>query len=170
VTLVKRFSTLCGMSPTQVNQGNSQLLVIGNQIGNLTFGPSFGHNLCFKYANGSCKPILDISVLRSFQWYKELFNPMSFDPCNHPLRIQKSIETPIPRMGAHLGVWGFIFSHSPTFPGTRNVTFWLHSWPAPLQALVFVTSSKLGLRHKYNSKNLLGLKLEFKCWNPCKLK
>jgi hypothetical protein len=37
---------------TQINQGNSGLLVIGSQIGSLTSNPSFGHNLCFKYPNG----------------------------------------------------------------------------------------------------------------------
>jgi hypothetical protein len=41
----------------QVNRGDSQLLVVGSQINNLTPDPSFGHNLCFKYPNGSCKPI-----------------------------------------------------------------------------------------------------------------
>jgi hypothetical protein len=30
------------------------------QIGNLTHGLSFGHNLCLKYPNVSCKLILDI--------------------------------------------------------------------------------------------------------------
>jgi len=29
---------------------------------------------------------------------------MSFDPCNHPLKIQESIKTPTPKMVAHLGV------------------------------------------------------------------
>jgi hypothetical protein len=33
---------------TQGNRGNSRLLVVGSQIGNLTFGLSFGHNLCSK--------------------------------------------------------------------------------------------------------------------------
>jgi len=64
---------------TQVNQGNSQLSVVKNQIGNLIHGPSFGHNLCFKYSNRSCEPISAIHVSRIFQWYKELFNIMSFD-------------------------------------------------------------------------------------------
>jgi hypothetical protein len=32
----------------------------GNQIDSLTFGPSFGHNLCFKYPHGSGEPILNI--------------------------------------------------------------------------------------------------------------
>jgi hypothetical protein len=73
---------------TQGNQGSSWLLIVGSQIANLTPGPSFGHNLCFKNPNGSCKPILDIYVPRTFQWYKELINPMSFNPCNCLLKIQ----------------------------------------------------------------------------------
>jgi hypothetical protein len=41
---------------------------------------------------------------------------MSFDPYNGPLKIQESIGTPTPKMGAHLGVWGFIPSHFPKLP------------------------------------------------------
>jgi len=37
---------------------------------------------------------------------------MSFDPYNHPLEIQEFIGTPTPKVGTHLGVWGFIPSHS----------------------------------------------------------
>ncbi len=37
------------------------------KFGNLTHVPSFGHNLCLKCPNGSCKPILDIQVPRDFQ-------------------------------------------------------------------------------------------------------
>jgi hypothetical protein len=81
------------------------------------------HNLCFNYPNGSCEPISNIFVPRAFQWYKELFNPMGFDPCNHSLKIQKSIRTPTPKMGAHLGVWGFIPSHCLTLPGAWKVIF-----------------------------------------------
>jgi hypothetical protein len=123
------------------------LLVVDSQIDNLTFDPSFGHNLCFKYPNGSCEPILDIYVSRAFYWYKELFNPMGFDPCNRPLNIWKSIKTPAPKVGAHLGMCGFNLSHSPTLPGAQNVTFKLHSWPTPLQALALVVSPRLGLWH-----------------------
>jgi hypothetical protein len=72
---------------TQGNQGDSQLFLVGNQIGNLISNPSFSHNLCFKCRNGSCKLILNIHVLKVFQWYKEFFNPMSFDPYNRPLKI-----------------------------------------------------------------------------------
>jgi hypothetical protein len=47
---------------------------------------------------------------------------MGFDPNNCSLKIQESTRTPIPKVRAHLGVWGFIPSHSPTFPGAWNVT------------------------------------------------
>jgi len=120
--------------------------VVESQIDNLTFGRFFCHNLCFKYSNGSCEPILDIYVVRAFQWYKKFFNPMGLDFYNRPLKIQKSIETSIPKVGAHFTVWRFIPSHSPTFPRTWNVTPELHSWLATLQALVLVTSPRLRLR------------------------
>jgi hypothetical protein len=120
----------------QRNQGDSPFLVVG---------PSFGHNLCFRYPKRSCELILDIYVLRAFQWYKENFNAMSFDPCNHPLKIWESIRTSTPKVGAHLGVWGFIPSHSPTLLGAWNVTLGLHSWPAPSQAFALVISPRLRL-------------------------
>ncbi len=99
------------------NWGDSWLLVVGNQIGNLSLDPSFGHNLCLKCPNGSCEPILDIYVQRDFQWYKEIFNTMGFDPCNRSLKIWKSTGTPTPKVRVPLGVWRFILSHSPTLPG-----------------------------------------------------
>jgi hypothetical protein len=138
---------------TQGNRGDYWLLVVGSQTTNLTLGHSFGHNLCFRYPNGSCDPILDIYVLRAFQWYKELLNPMGFDPYNRSLKIQESIGTPTPKVGAHLGVWGFILSHSPTLPRTWDVTPGLTSWPSPLQALALVASPRLGLRQNYSLRN-----------------
>jgi hypothetical protein len=82
-----------------------------------------------------------------FQWYNELLNPMSFDPCNRPLKIRESIETPTFKVGAHLGVCGFISSRTPTLPGTWNAIPMIHSWPTPLQALALVISPRLGLQH-----------------------
>jgi len=85
-----------GMSHTTWTQGNrvdSWLLVVESQIANLTLGFSFGHNLCFRCPNGSWEPILDIYVSIAFQWYKEIFKPMVFDPYNRPLKIRKSIGT-----------------------------------------------------------------------------
>jgi len=95
---------VCGMPPARKEVNDSGLLVVRSQIDNLTFGPFFGHNLCFNYPNGSYKTILDIYVLRSFQWHKELLNPINFDPCNRPLKIGESIGIPTLKVGAHLGV------------------------------------------------------------------
>jgi hypothetical protein len=118
------FNVIWHTTCTQGNQGDSCLLMVGSQIDNFTLDLFFGHNLCFKCPNGSCKPILDIYIPKAFPWYMELFNPMGFDACNRSLKIWKSITTPTPKVGAHLGVWGFISSHSPTllqhemwFPG-----------------------------------------------------
>jgi hypothetical protein len=91
----------------QGNRGDSWLLVVGSQTANLIPSLSFGYNLCFRCPNGSCDPILDIYVSIAFQWYEELFEPLSFDPYNHSLNIQESTKTPIPNMGVHLEVWEF---------------------------------------------------------------
>jgi hypothetical protein len=48
--------------------------MVGSQIDKLTPNPSFGHNLCFRYPNVSCEPILDKYIPKDFQWYKWLFN------------------------------------------------------------------------------------------------
>jgi hypothetical protein len=114
---------------TQRNQGDSWLLTVEIQIDNLTFSLSFGHNLCFKYPNGSYEPILDIYVPRAFQWYKKLFNPMSFDPCNHLLKIPK---------------WELTWECGGSFPHTLLHSR-AHSWLAPLQALALVMNPRLGL-------------------------
>jgi len=90
------------------NRGDSRLLVVASQIGNLTFDLSFGHNLCFRFLNGSCKPILDIYVLRVFQWYKELLSQLNFDHWNCSLKIRKSTGTPIPKVEPPLKLWRFI--------------------------------------------------------------
>ncbi len=45
---------------THENRVDSWLLVVRSQTANLTPGPSFSHNLCFRCPNGQCKPILDI--------------------------------------------------------------------------------------------------------------
>jgi hypothetical protein len=45
---------------TQGNRGESWVLMVGSQFGNLTPSPSFDHNLCFKCPNGSCEPISNI--------------------------------------------------------------------------------------------------------------
>jgi hypothetical protein len=117
---------------TQGNWGGSWLLMVESQIVNLTFGPSFGHNLCFRCPNGSCKPILNIYISRYFQWYKKILNPICFDPCNCSLKIWKSIEIPTPKVGTHFRTWKFIPLHSPTLPRAWDVTPGLPFWPTPL--------------------------------------
>jgi hypothetical protein len=108
---------------TQGNWDDSRLLVIKSQIANLTIVLSFGHNLCFRCPNGRCKPISDIYASISFQWHKELFEKMGFDPCNRALKIWEFIWDSNSQHGSslgsvrvHSGVWGSIPSHS------------LHSW------------------------------------------
>jgi hypothetical protein len=88
---------------TQGNRVDSRLLMVGSQTTNLTPSLSFGHNLCLKCPNGFCEPILDIFVSITFQWYKELFNPMGSDPYNRSLKIQESTGTPTPQSGSSLG-------------------------------------------------------------------
>jgi hypothetical protein len=100
---------------TQGNRVDSRLLGVKSQIVNLTSDPSFGHNLCFRCPNGSCEPILDIYVSIAFQSCKELFNPLSFGPCNCSLNIQERTGTPTPKVEAPLeceGSFPHTFVHS----------------------------------------------------------
>jgi hypothetical protein len=46
---------------------DSRLLVVRSQTDNLTPGPSFAHNLCFRCPNEQCEPILNIYASRAFQ-------------------------------------------------------------------------------------------------------
>jgi hypothetical protein len=126
------FNGMLHTTCTQGNHGDSWFLVVQSQIANLTLNLAFGYNLCFKYPNGSHEPISEIYISRSFQWYKERLNPMGFDPCNCFLEIWKSIGTPTPKVGAHLGVWSFIPSHSFALLGAWNVAPRFHTWPTPL--------------------------------------
>jgi hypothetical protein len=110
-----------GMSHATWTQGNrvdSRLLVVGSQTANLTLGLSFGQNLCFRCPNGSCEPILDIYVSIAFQWNKEIFKPMGFDPCNRPLKIWESIGTPT-----------FIWECEGSFPHTLLHSREHEMWP-----------------------------------------
>jgi len=131
----------------QVNRVDSQLFLVGSQTANLTPGPSFGHNLCFRCPNEQCEPILDIYVPRAFQWYKKRHKPLSFDPWNLSLKFQKSIGTPSPKVRVAFGVWRFTPSHFPTLPGVCDVTPGLSLGLHPCNPFALVASPKLGLRH-----------------------
>jgi hypothetical protein len=103
-------------------------------INSLTSDLSSGHNLCFEYPSGSYKPILDIEIPRTFQWYKELFNPMSFDHCDYPLKIRESIEILTPKVGAHLRVWGSLLHtllHTRNMKCDSQVLFLTHTFASP---------------------------------------
>jgi len=105
-------------SCTHIIQGDYRLLVVESQINTLTLDPSFGHNLCCKYSNRSCKLILNIYFLRNFEWYNKVLNLMSFDPSSCYLKIQKLFGISTSK------VCRFIPSHSPTFQG---MWMWLPS-------------------------------------------
>jgi len=134
------------------NRVDSWLLVVGSQIANLTLGLSFGHNLCFRSPNGQCEPILDINIPRAFQWYKELLKPLSFDPCNCPLKIWESTGTPTPKVELPWGVRVHSLTPSHT-PRSMLCDSRLPSWLATLQTLALVASPRLGLRHLKYIKN-----------------
>jgi hypothetical protein len=120
------FNGILHATCTLGNRVNSQLLMVGSQTTNLIPILSFDHDLCFRCPNGSCKFISDIYVLIAFQWYKKLFEPMGFDSYNYTLKIWEPIWDWIPTMGVHLGVWGFIPSHS---LHSREHVMWLPGFP-----------------------------------------
>jgi len=72
---------------------DSRLLVVGSQTANLTPGPSFDHNLCYRCPNGSCEAIFGIYTSRPFQRYKEHLKARYFDPYNRALKFWESWRT-----------------------------------------------------------------------------
>ncbi len=97
------FNDMLHVTYMQGNLVNSWFLMVGSQTTNLTPDLSFGHNLYFKCPNESWEFILDIYISISFQWYKEIFNPLGFDPCNCFLKIWKSTGIPNSQGGSSLG-------------------------------------------------------------------
>jgi hypothetical protein len=106
----------------QINWVDSRLFLIESQIGNLTPDPSFGHNLCFKCPNEQCEPILNIYVLKYFQWYKKRHKTLSFGPWNCSLKFGSS-------QGLHLPKWELPWecegSFAHTFLHSREYVMWL---------------------------------------------
>ncbi len=70
---------------------------------------------------------------------------MSFDPCNQPLKIQESTETPTPKVELPWGVRVHSLTPSHTL-GSMLCDSRLPSWPATLQTLTLVMSPRLGLQ------------------------
>jgi hypothetical protein len=118
---------------TQGNRVNFWLLMVRNQIANLTLGLLFGHNLCYKCPNGSCEPILNIYISIDFQWYKEIFNPMGLS------RFGSSLGFQLPK-------WKLPWECEGSFPHTF-LHSWDSSWPTTLQTLALVANPRLRLRH-----------------------
>jgi hypothetical protein len=118
---------------TQGNRVDSRLLMVKSQTANLTFGLFFGHNLCFRCPNEQCEPILDIYTWIAFQWYKELFKAMGFDPYNRALKIRESFWD---FNSQHGSSFGSVRVHALTLfalPKTCEVTPGSPSWPTTLQ-------------------------------------
>ncbi len=127
-----------------MNWVDSWLFLVRSQIGSLTPGPSFGHNLCFRCLNEQCEPILDIYVSRAFQWYEECHKSLNFDPSNCSLKFWESTGTPSPKVGVVLGVWMFTPSHFLTLPGVCDVTPRLPLGPQPCNVFALIPGLPLG--------------------------
>jgi hypothetical protein len=122
----KLFSGMLHATCTQVNWGDSWLLMIGNQTANLTPDPSFGHNLCFRCPNGSCEPILDIKfqylsndiIFLKIQWVLTI--AIAFWRFGSPLELQ-------------LSKWEFTWECEGSFPNTilhsQEHEMWLPGFP-----------------------------------------
>ncbi len=112
----KAFNDMWLATCTQVNHDNFLFLVVDSQK------PSFDHNLCSKYLNGLCEPILDIWVPRAFQWYNELFNPMSFDLAITLWKFESSSGFQLSKWEP---TWGCMGSFFHTFLHSREHEMWL---------------------------------------------
>ncbi len=146
------FNGVLHVTCTQGNKVDSRLLMVRSQIVNLTPDFSFDHTLCFRCLNGSCKTILDIYVSIAFQWYKNSSKWWVLTPTIAFWIFGSPFGIPTPKMGVHLGVWGFMPSHFFTLLGALNVTPELPSWLVTLQILALVTSPKLGLWQFFSLK------------------
>jgi hypothetical protein len=104
---------------------------------------SFSHNLCCKYLNGSCEPILNIYVSRNFKRYKEIFNSMSFDPPKSLFKNLGVLWNSNSQNGNPLGsVWAHFFTFFHTLE-SANVIPKLHFGLHLSMPFALVTSLKL---------------------------
>ncbi len=127
------------------NWVDSRLLMVGSQTISLTPSLSFDHNLCLRFQNGQCEPILNIYASIAFQWYKELFKLMGFDPYNCVLNVRESDWDFNSYNGSSLGS---VRVHSLTLfalLGACDVTPGSFFWPETLQPLASVTNPRLKL-------------------------
>jgi hypothetical protein len=146
------FNGMSHIACTQGNQVDSRLLVVESQTFDLIPSLFFGHNLCFKCPNGQCKPIFNIYASIAFSNdIKNSSNRWVLTLAILFWRFGSPFGTPIPNMGVHLGVWGFIPSHFLALLGACDVIPGSFSSPATLQPLALVVSPRLGLRQIWNN-------------------
>jgi len=120
---------------TQVIHGDSQLLMVGNQIDVLTLGLFFDHNLCCTYPNGSYEPILNIYFLKKIPMAYETLQSNEFWPLKSFFEDLKIPWDSNSQSGSPLGSVGAdSLRFFPTLEKV-NVTHRLHSQLSPFHAL-----------------------------------
>jgi hypothetical protein len=116
VALIKSFPTVCGMPPT-----HKGVRAIPDFMGH-----SFAHNLCFNHPNGSCRPILDICILRVFS------NDIRNSTIQWGLTLVIILWKFKSPSGLQLQKWELIWECEGSFPHTL-----LHSWEHEMWLLGF---------------------------------
>jgi hypothetical protein len=114
--------TIC----TRRNWVDSLLLVVGSQTDNLTPDLSFDHNLCFRCPNGNASPFQTSTFQYLSNDITNYYNQWVLSLVIALWRFGNPFGTPTPTMGAHLGGWGFIPSHS---LHSREHVMWLLGVP-----------------------------------------
>jgi hypothetical protein len=141
---------------TQGNLGDSWLLMVSL---------SFAHNLCLQCLNGSCEPNLNSCVPRTFQWYKEFFNPIvTLQSLSEDLGIDWDSNSQDGNSLVSLSVHSLTLSYTP-----KNIR--CDSWASFLaHALALVASPILGLRQWRNEPSTLRSEPSLweleSCWTP----
>ncbi len=89
--------------------------MVGSQIPNLTFGPSFDHKLCISSLNEQCKDTLSSYILKPFQWYLGGPNWCLFSLSTKALNIWDFPTNATPQVRMHFGNhWVHSLTLSPT--------------------------------------------------------
>ncbi len=96
--------------------------MVGSQIGTLTIGLSFGHNLCFKYSNGMCKPILHIYVPRVFDGIRNFSIQWILTPTIILWKFRSPSGLQFPKWEP---TWECVSSFPHTFLHSRKHGMWL---------------------------------------------
>jgi hypothetical protein len=126
----KLFNGMSHVTCTQGNRVDSWLLMVGNQIANLTPILSFGHNLCFRCPNGWCEPFQTSTFQELSNDIRNALSHWVLTPAIVLWRFGSPSGLQFPKWNP-LGVWGFIPSHPLTLPAICCVTsgFLLGSQP-----------------------------------------